>query len=312
MANAKPPKQLVSLTPFCSRDWVNVSKEYAVVFPTLDIRYDNEDTDDERIKAALYKPVKGEYVILNDHDAIGGSWWENRIIRDITDVTDDSGGDRIGFELALITGDDSFTQFTVGPGKSMTAGIYVELGATTEINITDEEAYLTESVTSVPQLDNSSFPGFSIADMTNDEIAEYYIVLALLNDFYVEPSEGPDLIDNIYMDDSSVVSHRFGLALIYADDLDDYYTANPTAPNLFTRLGVIEIKMLRADEDPLDTGVFYINNIYYSRDIGNHYWDKFEDAFPIGPSREPFNGGVIRPLAENFPVGWFEEWTGNE
>ena len=84
MANAKPPKQLVSLTPFCSRDWVNVSKEYAVVFPTLDIRYDNEgDTEEDRIKAALYKPVKGEYVILNDRDGIGGAWWENRIIRDI-------------------------------------------------------------------------------------------------------------------------------------------------------------------------------------------------------------------------------------
>ena len=195
----------------------------------------------------------------------------------------------------------------------MTAGIYVELGATTTIDITDEEAYLTESATSVPRLDSSSFSGFSIADMVNDETVEYYIVLALLNDFYVKPSEPPDLIDNIYMDDSSVVSHRFGLALMYADDLDDYYTANPTAPNIFTRLGVIEIKMVRDDGNPLDTGIFFINNIYYSRDIGNHhYWDKFEDAFPIGPSREPFNGGVIRPLADNFPVGWFEEWTGSE
>lgn len=138
-----PPKnQLSAITPFSSRDWVTICKDYAVLHPDLDL------SPGVSIATALRVPLRGEKFIMDDPNNVGGPWWRNRTIRD--ENFDDS-----GFQ---VTRNDA-THLDVTSGACMCCGIYLAVtDATTTISLGDSTSFLTiDSTAAYPPLADTAY-----------------------------------------------------------------------------------------------------------------------------------------------------------
>jgi len=138
-----PPKnQLSSITPFSARDWVTICKDYAVLHPDLDHSPGNSISHD------LAFPLRGEKVLMDDPNNVGGPWWRNRTIKDEDFV--DSG--------LQVTRKDA-THIDVTAGACICCGIYLAIqDATTTISLGDSTSYLTvDSTTAYPPLANTAY-----------------------------------------------------------------------------------------------------------------------------------------------------------
>ena len=130
----RPPRQLTSISPFSSRDFFTISKDFVFLFPELDIR-----DDDESIMDAFKRPLRGESPLTSsfiwpesedEYSALpsyGSSW----IIRD--ENFEDTG---------LQVTADGTSSLNVSPGTAVLAGMSISYPENTTIDLTDFSNYL--------------------------------------------------------------------------------------------------------------------------------------------------------------------------
>jgi hypothetical protein len=254
-----PPKnQLSTVTPFSPRDWVTICRDYAVLHPDLDFS-DPGDT----VLNALKKPLRGEKVLMDDPNSVGGSWWRNRTIRDENFL--DS-----GFQ---VTRNDA-THINVTSGACMCCGIYLAVqDATTTISLGDSTSFLTIDSTSAypPLADTAYYLAIVPDDTTTIGLGSGFGFALIIADAWDE-----HVFMNHDMDDFATL-----LAVVTLNSIGQIQDSSSITFSRFTQEGYVWMMIDWNREelafppcpsfDPLNGGVL----------IGTNWWEDWDSVPPI-------------------------------
>lgn len=193
----KAPNHFTTIPTFSNRNWEIVNKDFISFFPDPDIRSGETVTD------ALYRPIKGENVILEDifDSTASGALASARTVRD-DDFIDS------GFQLTL----DSSTDITVTGGYAIVMGVFVSINESFTVSLNDSTCFV-------------DIPGGSSAFPAQAD-TNYFLVLhpySVAND---------DLFDG---------ADTMAISLMLADELEDFINTYPNIRGYFCILACITL-----------------------------------------------------------------------